>query len=119
VKTRFQSLGFQMQLVPLHGGSISKKFGPLAAAKGCFVVDNSSAFRMTPGVPLVIPEVGAAVCESNAADSTILWKARWFQTLEPCVYGTTKTLEPDKKRVFWFFKVCFRTHATCTTATAG
>ena len=28
------------------GGSISKKFGPLAAEKGCFVVDNSSAFRM-------------------------------------------------------------------------
>ena len=39
------------------GGSISKKFGPLAAAKGCFVVDNSSAFRMDPDVPLVIPEV--------------------------------------------------------------
>lgn len=39
------------------GGSISKKFGPIAAAKGCFVVDNSSAFRMTDGVPLVIPEV--------------------------------------------------------------
>lgn len=39
------------------GGSISKKIGPIAAAKGCFVVDNSSAFRMTDGVPLVIPEV--------------------------------------------------------------
>mmetsp|Transcript_1096 Transcript_1096/g.4444 ORF Transcript_1096/g.4444 Transcript_1096/m.4444 type:complete len:389 (-) Transcript_1096:185-1351(-) len=39
------------------GGSISKKFGPIAAGKGCFVVDNSSAFRMTDGIPLVIPEV--------------------------------------------------------------
>ena len=39
------------------GGSISKKFGPIAASKGCFVVDNSSAFRMTDGIPLVIPEV--------------------------------------------------------------
>jgi len=39
------------------GGSISKKFGPLAAEKGCLVVDNSSAFRMTEGVPLVVPEV--------------------------------------------------------------
>uniref|UniRef100_A0A7S0SS05 aspartate-semialdehyde dehydrogenase n=1 Tax=Mantoniella antarctica TaxID=81844 RepID=A0A7S0SS05_9CHLO len=39
------------------GGSISKTFGPIAAEKGCFVVDNSSAFRMTEGVPLVIPEV--------------------------------------------------------------
>merc|ERR1712032_417305 len=39
------------------GGSISKKFGPIAAEKGCMVVDNSSAFRMTEGVPLVVPEV--------------------------------------------------------------
>ncbi|MQL69818.1 hypothetical protein Taro_002117 [Colocasia esculenta] len=39
------------------GGSISKAFGPAAAARGCVVVDNSSAFRMDPDVPLVIPEV--------------------------------------------------------------
>merc|ERR1712032_1299099 len=39
------------------GGSISKKFGPIAAEKGAVVVDNSSAFRMTEGVPLVVPEV--------------------------------------------------------------
>ncbi|CAH9095985.1 unnamed protein product [Cuscuta epithymum] len=39
------------------GGSISKKFGPIAAEKGTIVVDNSSAFRMDDGVPLVIPEV--------------------------------------------------------------
>lgn len=39
------------------GGSISKKFGPIAAAAGAVVVDNSSAFRMDPTVPLVIPEI--------------------------------------------------------------
>lgn len=39
------------------GGSISKKYGPLAAAAGAIVVDNSSAFRMDPDVPLVVPEV--------------------------------------------------------------
>lgn len=39
------------------GGSISKKFGPVAAGKGVVVVDNSSAFRMDAGVPLVVPEV--------------------------------------------------------------
>lgn len=39
------------------GGSISKEFGPLAVESGCVVVDNSSAFRMVEGVPLVIPEV--------------------------------------------------------------
>ncbi|BDA49946.1 Aspartate-semialdehyde dehydrogenase [Coccomyxa sp. Obi] len=41
------------------GGSISKKFAPVASDAGCTVVDNSSAFRMTEGVPLVIPEVNA------------------------------------------------------------
>lgn len=39
------------------GGSISKKFGPIASGAGATVVDNSSAFRMTDGVPLVVPEV--------------------------------------------------------------
>jgi len=39
------------------GGSISKKFGPISSEAGATVVDNSSAFRMTKGVPLVVPEV--------------------------------------------------------------
>jgi len=38
------------------GGSISKKFAPIAAEAGVLVIDNSSAFRMEPSVPLVIPE---------------------------------------------------------------
>ncbi len=39
------------------GGSISKTLGPVAVEAGAVVVDNSSAFRMTAGIPLVIPEV--------------------------------------------------------------
>lgn len=39
------------------GGSISKKFAPLAVQSGTVVIDNSSAFRMDPKVPLVIPEI--------------------------------------------------------------
>ena len=39
------------------GGSISQKFAPIAAAAGCVVVDNTSAFRMEPDIPLVVPEV--------------------------------------------------------------
>jgi aspartate-semialdehyde dehydrogenase len=39
------------------GGSISKEFAPVAATAGCVVIDNSSAFRMDPAVPLVIPEI--------------------------------------------------------------
>jgi len=42
------------------GGSISKTFGPMAAAASCVVVDNSSAFRMEKDVPLVVPEINAA-----------------------------------------------------------
>jgi aspartate-semialdehyde dehydrogenase len=39
------------------GGDRSKEFAPIAAKAGAVVVDNSSAFRMDPEVPLVIPEI--------------------------------------------------------------
>src|SRR5687767_3516974 len=39
------------------GGSISKEFAPSAVKAGAVVVDNTSAFRMKDGVPLVVPEV--------------------------------------------------------------
>jgi aspartate-semialdehyde dehydrogenase len=39
------------------GASRSKEFAPAAAQAGCVVIDNSSAFRMEPDVPLVVPEV--------------------------------------------------------------
>ena len=39
------------------GGGISKEYGPIAARAGAVVVDNSSAWRMDPEVPLVVPEV--------------------------------------------------------------
>jgi len=39
------------------GGEVSKRFSPIAASKGVVVVDNSSAFRMTESVPLIVPEV--------------------------------------------------------------
>ncbi len=39
------------------GGGTSKQFAPFAAKDGCVVVDNSSAWRMDPEVPLVVPEV--------------------------------------------------------------
>jgi len=39
------------------GASVSKEFAPIAAKGGTVVVDNSSAFRMDDGVPLVVPEV--------------------------------------------------------------
>lgn len=42
------------------GSSISKQYAPRAAADGVVVIDNSSAFRMDPGVALVVPEVNPA-----------------------------------------------------------
>ena len=41
------------------GGGISRKFSPSAVKAGAVVIDNSSAFRMDPNVPLVIPEINA------------------------------------------------------------
>jgi aspartate-semialdehyde dehydrogenase len=39
------------------GGSVSEKFAPVAGKAGCVVIDNTSAFRMDPQCPLVVPEV--------------------------------------------------------------
>ncbi len=39
------------------GGSVSRQWAPIAVAAGAVVIDNSSAFRMDPAVPLVVPEV--------------------------------------------------------------
>jgi aspartate-semialdehyde dehydrogenase len=47
------------------GAGISKKFGPHAVQAGAVVVDNSSAFRMDPDVPLVVPEINAADIKKN------------------------------------------------------
>jgi len=47
------------------GGSISKEFAPIAAKAGCVVIDNSSAFRMDPAVPLVVPEINAADAKNH------------------------------------------------------
>jgi aspartate-semialdehyde dehydrogenase len=41
------------------GGSVSEKFAPIAGKAGCVVIDNTSAWRMDPMVPLVVPEVNA------------------------------------------------------------
>ncbi|MGH7942105.1 MAG: aspartate-semialdehyde dehydrogenase [Limisphaerales bacterium] len=57
--TRDSFAGIDLSLFSA-GGRISKEFAPIAAAAGCVVIDNSSAFRMDEAVPLVIPEINAA-----------------------------------------------------------
>lgn len=63
-ETSFDS-GFDFALFSA-GGEISKKFAPIAASKGCTVIDNSSYFRMDENVPLVVPEVNIEDAYSNA-----------------------------------------------------
>ena len=47
------------------GGSVSLKYAPIAVSKGAVVIDNTSAFRMDPTIPLVVPEVNAHVLSKN------------------------------------------------------
>jgi aspartate-semialdehyde dehydrogenase len=62
------------------GGSVARMFAPIAVKAGAVVVDNSSAFRMDPNVPLVIPEVNARrirehkgiIANPNCAAITVL-----------------------------------------------
>lgn len=64
------------------GGGISKEFAPSAVKAGAVVVDNSSAFRMDPAVPLVVPEI------NPGAAREVLGKAPGLRVLdEPAKNG--------------------------------
>jgi aspartate-semialdehyde dehydrogenase len=47
------------------GGAISLALAPEAVKRGCLVIDNSSAFRMFPDVPLVIPEINPEAMDNH------------------------------------------------------
>ncbi len=47
------------------GGAVAKEWAPRAVAAGAVVVDNSSAFRLDPQVPLIVPEVNAAALRDH------------------------------------------------------
>ena len=47
------------------GSATSKRFAPLAVRAGATVVDNSSAFRMDPAVPLVVPEINPGALRTH------------------------------------------------------
>ncbi|MFO7978247.1 MAG: aspartate-semialdehyde dehydrogenase [Bacteroidales bacterium] len=48
------------------GGSVSREWAPRFAEAGTFVIDNSSAWRMDPAVPLVVPEVNAHMLNKDS-----------------------------------------------------
>lgn len=81
------------------GGAVSKEWAPKAAAAGAVVVDNSSAFRMNPAVPLVVPEVNAddalehrgIIANPNCTTilmSVALWPLHQCQPIERIVVST-------------------------------
>jgi aspartate-semialdehyde dehydrogenase len=47
------------------GASVSREYGPIAAKSGAIVIDNSSAWRMDPDCPLVVPEVNMAAAQNR------------------------------------------------------
>ncbi len=53
---RAMGLGYDYLLFSA-GGAVSREYAPLASEAGTVVIDNSSAFRMDPAVPLVVPEI--------------------------------------------------------------
>jgi aspartate-semialdehyde dehydrogenase len=53
------------------GGTVSKEWSPRIGAQGAVVIDNSSAFRMDPEVPLVVPEVNADAVRGFTAKNII------------------------------------------------
>src|SRR5271169_437526 len=53
------------------GGAVSKEWSPKIAAQGAVVIDNSSAWRMDPDVPLIVPEVNADAIKDFAKKNII------------------------------------------------
>jgi aspartate-semialdehyde dehydrogenase len=47
------------------GGSVSREWAPVAVKQGAVVIDNSSAFRLEPQVPLVVPEVNPHALQTH------------------------------------------------------
>ena len=56
----------KMQIAIFSAGSaVSRQWAPLFAAAGTTVIDNSSAWRREPGIPLIVPEINAATMQSG------------------------------------------------------
>jgi aspartate-semialdehyde dehydrogenase len=69
------------------GGAVSAELAPRFAEIGCYVVDNSSQWRMDPSVPLVVPEINADALErgkyiiANPNCSTIQMVPPWLRCI--------------------------------------
>ncbi|NTW05183.1 MAG: aspartate-semialdehyde dehydrogenase [Peptococcaceae bacterium] len=54
-----------MDVALFAGGAASLEFGPAAVERGCVIIDNSSAYRLDPKVPLVVPEVNPEAVKNH------------------------------------------------------
>ena len=67
------------------GADTSKRYAPIAVRKGCVVIDNSSAFRMDPDVPLVVPEVNPEDIKEHKRNNC---KPKLFYNSSCCCFKT-------------------------------
>src|SRR6266436_1283082 len=78
------------------GGGISRKFTPIAVKAGAVVVDNSSAFRMDPNVPLVIPEINAnRIADHKGIIAVPNCAAITFECEKPITEGEVRAILSD------------------------
>ncbi len=91
------------------GADVSRTYAPRFADKGCFVIDNSSAWRMIDDVPLVVPEINAHIINadtkiiSNPNCSTIqmvlaLWPLKRNYGIERLVISTYQSVTGSGKK---------------------
>ena len=81
-------------------GDVSRALGPAAVAAGAVVIDDSSAFRMEPEVPLVVPEVNGADVEwhqgtisiPNCSTTPLVMVAHPLRQVSPIVRGYSRHL---------------------------
>jgi aspartate-semialdehyde dehydrogenase len=85
---------------------VSLKYAPIAAGKGCVVVDNSSAWRQDPGVPLVVPEV-------NGED--IAWHTGIIANPNCCAAPSVVALHPLNK-AYGLKRVVYSTYQSVSGA---
>ena len=86
------------------GGSVSKEWSPRIGAAGAVVIDNSSAWRMDPDVPLIVPEVNAeaidvflSIAMMTLPSGGMQVRSAWgvFRDRRPNLYWPLSTLDGD------------------------
>ncbi len=104
------------------GGSISKEFAPAAVKAGAVVIDNTSAFRMKEGVPLVVPEVNPEAIRkhngliANPNCSTIImnvptWPLHQVNRIKRIVVSTYQAVSGAGAWGLWELEAQIKAHA--------